>query len=202
MAASARFVLSGMPCPPMPPRAPFRNASSCHAKLDLPQLRLVLPSSSDAAHRALAAASAGLCTPDMQAVVDDLVYGDDRSIGARSQQRDARAARILRDGASCSQSAGTYPSRALHRLPEFACLDRPEQGVRRADDAYREPECVTHRQSAQTGAHAAASRWRAGRATVTRSRRCDSRRASGGYCRTTAAIAWDPTTRAGRSGQW
>ena len=45
-----------------------------YAKRDLPELRLVLRSSSDAAHRALAAQVLGYAT-DKQAVVEDLVHG-------------------------------------------------------------------------------------------------------------------------------
>jgi len=45
-----------------------------YAKRDLPALRLVLGSSSDAAHRALAAQVLGYAT-DKQAVVEDLVHG-------------------------------------------------------------------------------------------------------------------------------
>ena len=98
-----------------------------YAKRDLPQLRLVLRSSSDAAQRALAAQVLGYAA-DKQAVVDDLVYGmTDPSGDVRNNAM--RALLVFGEMAPVAGRRGAaYPARTLHRVPAFAGLDGPEQG--------------------------------------------------------------------------
>ena len=149
----AADIVGDTPFLPMPRRVPFRNASSSSRSATLPQLRLVLRSSSDAAQRALAAQVLGYAA-DKQAVVNDLVYGMTDASGRGSQQRDACAARICRDGAKRRPSGAAHPARTLHRISEFACVVGPQQSIRRADDAFCEAGCVAPRQAAPGSAYA------------------------------------------------
>ena len=124
------------------------------AKRDLPELRLVLRSSSDAAHRALAAQVLGYAT-DKQAVVEDLVHGmADPSEEVRNNAM--RTLLVFADTVpSVNRSTPAHSIRAVCRVAEFAGLVRPEQGIRGVAGAFSESGSGAARDVAEAGAHAA-----------------------------------------------
>ena len=125
-----------------------------YAKRDLPELRLVLRSSSDPAHRALAAQVLGYAT-DKQAVVEDLVHGmTDPSEEVRNNAM--RTLLVFADTIpSVDRSDAARSIRAVHRVSAFTSLVRPEQGIWGVGGAFSEPGSGAARKVAEASARAA-----------------------------------------------
>ena len=125
-----------------------------YAARDLPELRWVLRSSSDTAHRALAAQVLGYAA-DKPAVVDDLVYGmNDPSDEVRNNAM--RTLMAFRRDAAWYGLRGPARLRAtVHRPAGLAGVVRPKQGFPGADGAVSGARSRASRAAAGTGARAA-----------------------------------------------